>query len=352
MWYFSEGHIEIIDERLTIAQKDVVTLANEFETPIYVCNTTRVVKNYLKVKTALDQNAGSHSTRVFYAMKANGAPEILLALKEANADIEVASINELKLLLELGFAPQKIFFTGIDFGLKNTEFLAKSGVTINIDSFTQLELFKPFAPLSISIRFNPGVSTGFNEKLEMSGDKIGAGKLGIHRDRILEAFHLAKSYDLDPIGLHQHIGSNYFGKNLYTFFEATRTTLEVAKELFFLGFNLKNLNLGGGLGVKSTDQMQEFPLQSFCDGIWSRIKVSGLSFETVSIEPGRYIVADSCLLLSTVNMVEEKAGIQYIGLDSGPGSCTGLAGYSLSTGPRRWTGRLYQFSKGFYSGLS
>ena len=317
MWFETPGHLEVVDDRLKIAGKDVQTLAEEFGTPLYVCNVSRVVANYRRVETVFAQWAGDTPTKVYYAMKANGAGDIIKRLNDINAHIEVASVGELKFLLENNVDPKRIFFTGIGFGLDNVKFIAECGATINIDSFSQLELFRPFAPLAISIRFNPGITTGYNEKLEMSGNRLGAGKLGIHRDRIIEAFELAESYGLKPTGLHQHIGSNYFGNNLYNFFEATKTTLDVALQLSQKGFNIASLNLGGGIGVRNAERMTEFPLELYCKGIWDKIRQSGLNFKMVSIEPGRYIVADSCILLSSVNMVEEKAGINYIGLDSG-----------------------------------
>ncbi len=318
MWFKTKDHIEIKNDRLQFAEKDIETIAEEFSTPIYVCNLSRVKENYKRVKNTFNSYAlQGIDSKIFYAMKANGAKEILHSLKKLDANIEVTSPLELKRVLQLGFDPKRIIFTGIGFGLHNIKFIAQSGVLINIDSFSQLESFKEFAPLDISIRLNPGITTGFNERLEMSGEALGAAKLGIHKDRIIEAYTTAKEYGLNPIGLHQHIGSNWFSNKLPNFFNAVNIALDIAKELKHHEIEIKHLNLGGGLGVRSTEAMQEFPLKEYCKGIWDLIKKSNLSFDSVSIEPGRYIVADSSLLLTTANMVEEKGGHQYIGLDCG-----------------------------------
>ncbi len=318
MWFETAGHFEIVNGRLKLAGKDLETIAKEFDTPIYVCNITRVKDNYLRVKKTFDSYAIDNiGSKLYYAMKANGAKEILSELKKLDANIEVSSPKELRRLINLGFDPKKILFTGIGYGLQNIKAIAESGVLINIDSFSQLKHFKEFAPLDISIRLNPGITTGFNEKLEMSGDKFGAGKLGIHKDKIIDAFKIAKSYGLNPVGLHQHIGSNWFAEKLPIFFDAVKVALDVVNELKQKDIEIKQLNLGGGLGVRSTEKLEEFPLDQYCEGIWDLIKKSNISFESVNIEPGRYIVADSSVLLATANMVEEKGGLNYIGLDCG-----------------------------------
>jgi len=318
MWFENNGHIEVENGRLKMAGKDLETIGKEFNTPIYVCNITRVKENYERVKRIFSSHAlsGMEPT-VYYAMKANGAKEILAELKKLDANIEVSSPNELKRLLELEFNPKKILFTGIGFGLHNTKAIAESGALINIDSLSQLKHFKEFAPLDISIRLNPGIITGYNERLEMSGNNIGAGKLGIHKDKIITAYKMAKAYGLNPVGLHQHIGSNWFGDKLLEFFDSVQIALDVVHELKKHKIEIKQINLGGGLGVRSTEKMEEFPLDEYCKGIWSLIKKSTLFFESVNIEPGRYIVGDSSVLLATANMVEAKGGINYIGLDCG-----------------------------------
>lgn len=318
MWFKTKGHIVIESGRLQFAGRDLETIAKEFNTPIYVCNLTRIKENYSRVKKTFQSYAiQGIGSKIYYAMKANGAKEILHELKSLDANIEVSSPSELKRLLKLGFDPKKILFTGIGFGLHNTKTLAESGALINIDSFSQLKHFKEFAPLDISIRLNPGITSGFNERLEMSGEKFGAAKLGIHKDKIIDAYKTAKAYGLNPVGLHQHIGSNWFADKLPTFFKAVVIALDVVKELKQHGIEIKQFNLGGGLGVRSSEAMQEFPLEEYCKGIWDLIQKSNLAFESVNIEPGRYIVADSSVLLATANMVEEKGGRNYIGLDCG-----------------------------------
>ncbi|MGG9960004.1 alanine racemase [Ferruginibacter sp. SUN106] len=318
MWFKTEGHIEIENGKLQFAGRDLETIAKEFNTPIYVCNLKRIKDNYTRVKTTFQSYAiDGVGSKIYFAMKANGAEEILNELKTLDANIEVSSPLELERLLKLGFDSKKILFTGIGFGLHNTKTIAESGALINIDSFSQLEHFKEFAPLDISIRLNPGITLGFNERLEMSGEKVGAGKLGIHKDKIINAYKTAKGYGLNPVGLHQHIGSNWSADKLPTFFKAVEIALDVVKELKQHGIEIKQFNLGGGLGVRSSETLREFPLDEYCKGIWNLVKKSNLTFESVNIEPGRYIVADSSVLLATANMVEEKGGRNYVGLDCG-----------------------------------
>jgi len=318
MWFEIKKHIEVLGGKLKLAGKDVLTIAEEFTTPIYVTNLTRIKKTYLKVNRLLiEHSVNNIQPKLYYAIKANSASEILELLDKENAFFEVSSTNELKKLIELGIQPDRIQFTGIGFGLHNVDYIANSGALLNIDSFSQLELFKEYAPMDISIRFNPGISSGYNKKLEMAGSNKGAGKLGIHSDRIEEIFELAKAYGFNPIGFHQHIGSNWFEDKLPLFLEASQKSIDTVINLKKKGFNISTLNFGGGLGVKSNQEMQDFPLKKYVKSIWELIEKSDVKLKHIAIEPGRYIVADSTLLLATANMVEEKGGDSYIGLDCG-----------------------------------
>lgn len=318
-WWEEKNNLEVHDNHLIIAKKSSIAIASEFGTPLFIYNINKTTQNYQKVKKTFSENAVKGiEPRVYYAIKANNSKDILEALKEENAYLDTTSINEVKLALDLGNKPEQIIFTGINFGLANFEFLANSGVLINVDSFSQIKRLAPFAPLDISIRFNPGIGIGFTKGLTMGGNQKGYLRLGIYRDRIIEAFREAKELGLNPIGLHQHIGSNWFGDQLGLFLETADMALKVAEELYEThGIQVELVDFGGGFGVRSVEQYPEFPLEEYCEQLWQRIKGCRVPLKTVAIEPGRYITGNAGILVTTVNMVEQKGGINFVGIDAG-----------------------------------
>lgn len=319
IFWNEKNHLEIKNNELFFKRYKVVDLANDFGTPLFLYNIDKVTENYKKVKNIFSKYSPKGiEPRVYYAMKANSNSEIIKALKKIGAFFDTTSINEVKKAIENDYSPDKIIFTGINFGLNNYEFLANSGVLINVDSFSQIRRLCDYAPLNISLRWNPGVGVGFNKGLTMGGHDVGNLKLGIYKDRIIEAFMEAKHLGLNPIGIHQHIGSNWFGEHLETFFKSVELTLKLAEELYFRhDIKIEFVDFGGGLGLKSIEKYPDFPLEVYSKGIWERVKQCKVPLKTVAIEPGRYITGNAGILVATVNSVEKKAGIHFIGIDMG-----------------------------------
>ncbi len=319
MWWQEKDHLNVINNQLYIGGTSVPDLANQFGTPLLVYNIRKVIQNYRKVRDAFTNNAiRGIEPRVYYAMKANGSPNILKALRNESAFIDATSINEVKAALDVGYEPEKIIFTGLNFGLQHFEFLARSGVLVNIDSFSQMQRLAEYGPLDVSIRWNPGFGVGFHRGLEMAGTKVGTLKLGIFKDRIIEAFLKARQLGLNPIGLHQHIGSNWFADQLADFLKSVDLTLQLAEHLNSnCNIQLELIDFGGGLGVRSKGSYPDFPLEEYSRQIWQRVGRCRAPIRRVAIEPGRFIVGNAGILVTTVNMTEKKGGFEFVGIDAG-----------------------------------
>jgi len=319
-WWERTDNLEIKGNELFFAGHRVTELAQKHGTPLYVYNVDRFAANYRRVCQILTHFAGdSLSTRVYYAMKANGATQLLEQIKKMDGYLDVSSIGEARRALAAGIKPDKMIFTGTNFGLDNFEWLAGSGILINIDSFSQLKRFRAYAPMKISIRLNTTVKgVGFNDKFDMSGTDIRASRLGIYHDRIMEAFQTAREWGFTPVALHQHSGSNWLQKNSFeAYMKTVDIALDVVKKLEAAGFELHMLNFGGGLGVRSHEQYPSFPLERFVQALIEKVKAAGTRIEMLAIEPGRYIVGDAGILLARVNMIEQKHQTNFLGVDIG-----------------------------------
>ncbi len=144
-------------------------------------------------------------------------------------------------------------------------------------------------------------------------------KFGIPIDKILDAYKQALELGFYPIGLHEHIGSNWrTDEEVNEFLQTVDIALEKAGQITeLLGRDLDFVDFGGGPGIRYKDEHQEFPLEKYAEGVFERIKKSDLKFKTVAFEPGRYIVGDAGILLVEVNTIKMRYGDLIVGTNGG-----------------------------------
>ena len=186
----------------TISNDQLIAVANEFGTPVYVYHAEKIAEQYGKLTNAFKE----HPTKFFYACKALTNINILKYMKSLGALLDCVSINEVKLGLMAGFEPSEILFTPncVDF----SEIVAAKdlGVRINIDNISILEQFGNRFGNSypVCIRINPHIVAGGNYKISTGhiDSKFG---ISIHQLRHIE--RIVKTTGLHVQGLHMHTGS-------------------------------------------------------------------------------------------------------------------------------------------------
>ena len=185
-----------------ITNEQLIAAANEFGTPVYVYHAEKIAEQYNKLVNAFKD----HPTRFFYACKALTNVNILRYMKSLGALLDCVSINEVKLGLLAGYAPNEILYTPncVDFNeiLDCTEL----GVRINIDNISILEQFgnKFGGTYPVCIRINPHIEAGGNYKISTGhiDSKFG---ISIHQQRHID--RIVKTTGLHVQGLHMHTGS-------------------------------------------------------------------------------------------------------------------------------------------------
>ncbi|HET9430820.1 MAG TPA: diaminopimelate decarboxylase, partial [Chitinophagaceae bacterium] len=120
-----------------LSNEQLVTLAQEYGTPLYVYHAEKINEQYRKLVTAFRES----DTRFFYACKALTNINILRYIKSIGASIDCSSINEVKLALYAGFTPENILYTSNGIAFSEIEEAKILGVHINIDSLSNLEKF-------------------------------------------------------------------------------------------------------------------------------------------------------------------------------------------------------------------
>jgi diaminopimelate decarboxylase len=308
--------IKNVKGELYIEGVSTTKLADAFDTPLYVMSDTRIRENYRTLESAL--NRRYEKIRIYYSAKANTNLSIFRILRREGAYIDTVSPGEVHLALKAGFPSDKILFTGTSVRNDELRFLLDSNVTINIDSLSQLKrLLKTATPEVLSVRVNPGVGAGHHEHVTTAGR---ISKFGVWRDETVMAYKKAKRGGVKRFGLHMHIGSGIL--DIEPFEAATRNLLHIAKEVHKqTDISFEFINIGGGIGVPYTPEDKELKLGLFSERLLDlfkrKIEEHDLGEPIFSIEPGRYIVCDAGVLLTTVNTVKVTPYKKFIGVDAG-----------------------------------
>ena len=285
-------------------------LIDQYGSPLYVYDEAALRERCREMTGLVD----FPNFRVNYSTKANSNLELLRIIQSEGLDVDAMSPGEIHVLLAAGFKPQQIFYIGNNVSTDEMRFAIDRGITVSVDSLAQLELFGRInRGGEVAVRFNPGVGTGHHEKVVTGGKKT---KFGVGWDKIDEVKSTLKQYALKLIGINQHIGSLFLDGRPYL--DGVKNLLEIAAEFDGLQF----IDCGGGFGIPYHKEKGENRLELKELGVELSLMMSGWSRKyhekiNFKIEPGRYIVAESGVLLGTVHAIKENSGITYIGTDLG-----------------------------------
>ena len=285
-------------------------IAERYGTPVYVTDENAVRENYRRIRDAFKPHM---PVRVLYACKANASLAILRILQQEGSHIDAVSVGEVDVCLRAGFAPQRILYTGVNVSTKELYQVASRGVPINIDSLSELRrLAEMTTDIPISFRMNPGVGAGHHAHV-VTGAKT--TKFGIPREQIVHAYDEALELGFVPFGLHAHIGAGV--QDVGPFSQVTEVLVTIMNEIQDqLSIKLRVLDIGGGIGIPYRPEDKQMDVDLFAKEVCDRIK-GKCSAETVAIEPGRYIIADTTILLTSVVDVKETSEKKFAGVDAG-----------------------------------
>ncbi|MDI6889194.1 MAG: diaminopimelate decarboxylase [Methanocellales archaeon] len=299
---------------LTIGGVDAVALAEKFGTPLYVTDESRIRANYRRFKGAFPD------ADIYYAAKANYNLAILniLALEGAGAD--VFSDGELFCALKAEISPDKILFNGNSKTDAELEMAVREGIRVSVDSLDELQTLLKIAEVQrteveIAFRVNPDVSPKTHPKIATG---LKTSKFGIPHAEVISVYKEALALrNIKPVGIHCHIGSQIL--DVAPFADATRKMMELVDQVNRIGVELKFVDLGGGLGVPYKPGEKAPSPSELADAILPVFeectKSLGIAPKLI-LEPGRYIVADSTILLARVNTVK-RAYKNFVGIDAG-----------------------------------
>jgi len=291
-------------------QIDYHTLAEKYGTPLYVYDLDTMAENYRRLKEAF----AGHKSLIAYAVKANSNLSVIARFAQEGAGADCVSIGEVQRARMAGMDRYKIIFSGV--GKRDDEIeaaLREEILLINLESEAEMKRVETIArqmgkKARISIRVNPDVdpkthpyiSTGLHEN-----------KFGVAIPMAKRMYIYAKNSDnLDPVGIHFHIGSQL--TDLSPLREATGIVADLVRSLHAIDVEIKFFDVGGGLGVVYDDEVP-IDVADYAAMITEAIRGMDL---TIMCEPGRAMTANAGVLLTRVLYEKTNGEKRFVIVDA------------------------------------
>jgi len=289
--------------------QDLLNVAQEHGSPVYVYDTATIISQYERLTSAF---AKVDNLRIHYAVKALSNISILKLFKQLGAGLDTVSSQEVQLGLAAGVDPSKIIYTPNGVSLEEIEKVAAMGVQINIDNLSILEQFGAKHPtVPVCVRINPHVMAGGNANISVGHID---SKFGISIHQIPLLLRIVENTGMTVNGVHMHTGSDIL--DIGVFLYATEILFETAakfKDLEFIDFG-SGFKVPYKEGDVSTDiedlgeQLSE-RFNNFCKEYGKDI--------ALAFEPGKFLVSEAGQFLAKVNVIKQTTSTVFAGIDSG-----------------------------------
>ncbi|MEO6723217.1 MAG: diaminopimelate decarboxylase [Ferruginibacter sp.] len=292
-----------------LTHQQLIEIADEFGTPVYVYHAERIAEQYKKLQKAF---AGCNA-RFYYACKSLTNINVLKYIQSIGAALDCVSVNEVKLGLMAGFDKNDILYTPNCVDFDEIVEAKELGVNVNIDNISILEQFghKFGNSYPVCIRLNPHIMAGGNFKISTGhiDSKFG---ISIHQMRHIE--RIVKSTNLNVTGIHMHTGSEI---------KDTRVFLEGLEVMFTTATHFPNLefvDLGSGFKVP----YQHGDAETDINDLGKKVSLAFIEFEKetgkklqVWFEPGKYLVSQCGYFVVKTNVIKQTPAAVFAGVNSG-----------------------------------
>ena len=289
--------------------KDLLSITHTFGSPVYVYDANKISSQYERLTKAF---AAVPSLRINYAMKALSNVSILKLMRKLGAGLDTVSIQEVKLGLHAGFAPEQIIFTPNGVSMEEIEEAASLGVQLNIDNLSILEQFGSKHPqVPVCIRINPHVMAGGNANISVGHID---SKFGISIHQIPHILRIVENTKMHINGIHMHTGSDILDIDVFLY--AAEILFDTAKHFR----ELKFIDFGSGFKVPYKEGDIQTDIEELGERLGQRFlefcKLYGRNL-TLAFEPGKFLVSEAGFFLVKVNVVKQTTSTVFAQIDSG-----------------------------------
>ncbi|HRD84592.1 MAG TPA: diaminopimelate decarboxylase [Rubrivivax sp.] len=247
-----------------------------------------------------------------YAQKANANLHLLRLMRAQGVRIDAVSPGEIERALAAGYEAAEIVFTADLIDETTLARVAGAGIAVNAGSVDMLEQLGPRSPgHAVWLRLNPGFGHGHSRKTNTGGEH---SKHGIWHEDLPQALAVIARHRLQLVGLHMHIGSGVDYGHLE---QVCAAMVGLARRV---PLPLQAISAGGGLSVPYRDGEPRIDTRHYFE-LWDAARRT-LAAEraqalTLEIEPGRYLVAESGVLLAEVRAVKRMGSRRFALVDAG-----------------------------------
>ena len=289
--------------------RDLLSITHTFGSPVYVYDANKISSQYERLTKAF---AAVPSLRINYAMKALSNVSILKLMRKLGAGLDTVSIQEVKLGLHAGFAPEQIIFTPNGVSMEEIEEAASLGVQLNIDNLSILEQFGSKHPqVPVCIRINPHVMAGGNANISVGHID---SKFGISIHQIPHILRIVENTKMHINGIHMHTGSDILDIDVFLY--AAEILFDTAKHFR----ELKFIDFGSGFKVPYKEGDIQTDIEELGERLGQRFlefcKLYGRNL-TLAFEPGKFLVSEAGFFLVKVNVVKQTTSTVFAQIDSG-----------------------------------
>ena len=281
------------------------TIAQKYGTPTYVYSKKALSDAFNSYEAACVRPNGERRARVHYAMKANSNLAILNLFAKLGAGFDIVSAGELARVLAAGGSANKVVFSGVGKSTQEMTAALKAGVKcFNLESIPELTRLNSVAgslglKAPISLRVNPDVDPKTHPYISTG---LKGNKFGIAYDDVIKTYQeAAKMPHCDIVGIDCHIGSQI--TEISPYMDALDRVLDLIKQLDANGIKIHHLDIGGGLGISYTNETPP-AITDFANTLLNHIESKGFGHLEVLFEPGRSLVGNAGLLLTTIEYLK------------------------------------------------
>tara|TARA_Y100001936_G_scaffold72214_1_gene71241 strand:+ start:2014 stop:3279 length:1266 start_codon:yes stop_codon:yes gene_type:complete len=285
-------------------------IAKDLGSPFYCYSSKILETKYKELANALHEN----DFLVCFSLKANSNQSIIKTFSTLGSGADVVSIGELKRALKAGIPANKIVFSGVGKNVDELIYAIKNNILmINVESISELKQISAQASnlniaAPISLRVNPDIEAGGNEKIS-TGKK--QDKFGISIKEAIDVYELASSLNnVEVKGIDVHIGSQI--NDLQPFEKTFDSIVKTISKLKDKNINIEIIDIGGGIGVNYTNE-EALNINDYAALIAKKFKSLN---KKIIIEPGRYLTAESGILVTKIIYIKENETKKFIIVDA------------------------------------
>ena len=289
---------------------NLIELSKKVGSPFYCYSSKILESKYSELTDAFKEE----DLLVCFSLKANSNQSIIKTFSSLGSGADVVSIGELKRALKAKIPPNKIVFSGVGKNTAEIIFAIKNKILmINVESISELKQISTQAAnlnmiAPISLRVNPDIEAGGNEKIS-TGKK--QDKFGISIKEAIDVYELASNLDnIEIKGIDVHIGSQI--NDLEPFEKTFNSIVETITKLKDKNIDIDIIDIGGGIGINYTDE-KALNIKDYAAIVSKKL---GSLNKKIIIEPGRFLTAESGILVTKIIYIKENESKKFIIVDA------------------------------------